>query len=216
MFRDIVSKLSGSQITTIVLALILVPGAVGAAVTFQPVTIVEPATGKQSYIDSGRKLHVYDPIAGYRNNPANIVTIPISNSGSKCEMSRQYVVPVGKALIITAISGFENANDSSSGPVGFLVYDGANCSGSLVAAHVSSASTGARYAPVNVDLGVGIAVKAGKTVSLTSFSNFGVTFLHGYLAPASAVPAATTAEAVSEPASISAVEAAAKLKGYLK
>jgi hypothetical protein len=216
MLRELLSKLSGGQITTIILTLILVPGAVGAAVTFQPVAIVEPASGRQSYIDIGRKLYVYDPIAGYRNNPANIVTIPISNSGSKCETSRQYVVPAGKALIITAISGFENANDSTSGSIGFLVHDGANCTGSLVAAHVSSAANGARYAPVNVDLGVGIAVKAGKTVSLTSFSNFGVTFLHGYLTPASAVPAAMTAEAANEPASISAAEATAKLRQYGK
>jgi hypothetical protein len=216
MFRDIVNKLSGGQITAIILALILIPGAVGAAVTFQSVTIVDPASGRQSYIDSGRKLYVYDPVAGYRNNPANMVTIPMDNGGSACETSRQYVVPAGKALIITAISGFEAPGASSSSYSGFLVYDGAGCSGSLVAAHVSSTSNEVTNVAVNVDLGVGIAVKAGKTVSLLSISNFGFTFLHGYLLPASAVPAAATAEAAIDPRPISAAEAAAKLKRYVK
>lgn len=212
MVREVLSKLTGWQITSIAWALILVPGAVTAAVTFQPVAIVDPTTGKQATVDSGQRLRVFDPVAGYRNSPASFVSIKVSNVGTQCETSWQYIVPSGKALVITAISGYESQTSPSVNASGYFVYDGANCVGQLLTAHYSFVSSGSPRAPVAVDLGVGIVVQAGKTVAVRSDNNFGYTFLHGYLIPASAVPATPSAEVVREPKAITAAEVAAKSK----
>lgn len=212
MLRELVNKFSGRQLTAIILAAILVPGAVGAAVTFQSVAIVDPFTRKQAWVDSSRRLSVFDPIAGYRNNPLNMVEIYVSNNISRCETRFQYKVPAGKALIITAISGYEQYYNLSY--AGITVYDEANCQGAVLTSHFSPVSNSSLYAPIAIDLGVGILVKPGKTVSVASTSNVGLTFLHGYLVPAAAAPAAGLAETESEPTPITADEFAAKLKRY--
>lgn len=186
MVRELLSKLSGNQITMIILTLILVPGAVGAAVTFQPAVIVDPSTGRQSYVDNGRRLYVFDPIAGYRNNPANIFFIGLRNTGNACDGS--FTVPAGKALVLTSITGHEYYNNQLSS--GFTIIDGAACSGYILTTHQSSVSVTTPSAPVAVNFGSGIVVKAGRTVSISSHFNRGYTFLHGYLIPAGAAPAA--------------------------
>jgi hypothetical protein len=191
MLREIVNKLSGAQITMIILALILVPGAVGAAVTYQPVAIVDPTSGRPSYIDSGRRLYVYDPVAGYRNNPANIVEINFRNNGTRCE-GDAYTVPSGKALILTNITGYARYDDLQYAE--FLVIAGGNCSGLVLTSHRSSVSPTSPAAPVALDMGGGIIVQPGRTISLYSYHDRGFTSLHGYLAPASAVPAASSAQ----------------------
>ena len=125
MLRELSNKLSSGQITLIILAMIFVPGTVTAAVVFQPVAIVDPSSGKQSYVDNSRRLSVFDPVAGHRNNPANYVRIAISNNGSQCEVNQQYVIPTGKSLILTAISGYSymygsttsRATICSTGPI---------------------------------------------------------------------------------------------------
>jgi hypothetical protein len=190
MFRDLVSRLSGGEITMIILALILIPGAVGAAVAFQPIAIVDPSTGRSSYIDSGRKLYVYDPIAGYRNNPANVVHVSMRHFGTTCDGS--YTIPVGKALIITSISGYEHQYNNQLRS-GVTLIDGLRCSGLVLADHMSSVSVAAPAAPVAMDFGAGILVKPGRAVSFTSYYNIGTTYMHGYLVPAAAVPAAASA-----------------------
>ena len=211
MLREILGKFTGGQLTAIILAAILVPGAVGAAVTFQPVTIVDPNTGSKSYVDPGRKLWVYDPFAGFRNNPANFVEVFVSNLGDSCETFYDYTIPSGKALVITAISGIEDQYGTST-YAGFYVYDAPDCSGKLVAMHASSVTSSLPSAPVTVDYGSGIVVKAGKTLSVFSKHNLGYTFLHGYLVPATAVPAVPSAEAMYEPKPITAADVAAKSK----
>jgi hypothetical protein len=191
MFRDLVSKLSGGQITTIILALILVPGAVGAAVTFQPIAIVDPTSGRPSYIDPGRKLYVHDPIAGYRNNPANVVHVSMRHFGTTCDGS--YTIPAGKALIITSISGYEQQYNNMLRS-GVTLIDGARCSGLVLADHMSSVSVAAPAAPVAMKFGAGILVRPGRTVSFTSYYNIGTTYMHGYLVPAAAVAATASAQ----------------------
>jgi hypothetical protein len=194
MFRDLVSKLSGGQITTIILALILIPGAVGAAVTFQPIAIVDPSTGRSSYIEPGRKLYVYDPIAGYRNNPANVVHVSMRHFGTTCDGS--YTIPAGKALIITSISGYEHQYNNQLRS-GVTLIDGLRCSGLVLADHMSSVSVAAPAAPVAMNFGAGILVRPGRAVSFTSYYNIGTTYMHGYLVPAAAVPAAAVPAAAS-------------------
>ena len=210
MLREISNKLSGGQITLIILAAILVPGTVTAAVVFQPVAIVDPSTGKQSYVDNGRKLWTFDPVAGYRNSPANFVRISISNNGNQCEASQQYVIPAGKSLILTAITGYAYLY-SNNASAGYHLFDGANCTSSAMTSYVASVSSAAPAVPLAIDLGTGIVVAAGKTLSVKSVSNAGYTYLHGYLVPAAAVPATASADGEAQPPRVAATEVAAKM-----
>ena len=209
MLREISNRLSGGQITLIILAAILVPGTVTAAVVFQPVAIVDPTSGKQSYVDNGRKLWVYDPIAGYRNNPATYVRIAISSNGSQCETNQQYVIPAGKSLILTAITGYLFLYGNSNF-AGYHLLDGAGCTSSSITSNIASVSSASPAVPVAVDLGTGIVVAAGKTLSLRSVANQGPTYLHGYLVPAGAFPAMASAEGEAQVPRIEATEVAAK------
>ena len=153
---------------------------------------------------------LFRSIAGYRNNPANIVEIVVSNLGTQCESAQQYIVPAGKALVLTAVSGYAIA--TASGPSGYFVYDGAACGGSLITAYVASASSTSLASPVAVEFGAGLVVKPGKTLAVYSSNNTGYTFLHGYLVPAGAVPAVASADASAEPTPITAAAVAAKMK----
>ena len=210
MLKEISKKLSGGQITLITMTMILAPVTVTAAVTFQPVAIVDPSTGKQSFVDNARRLWVFDPVAGYRNSPANLVRITVSNGGSQCETAYQYVVPAGKALILTAITGHSTVSSGSYNFAGYYVMDGANCTGALLTTHVASGTLTNGLTPVTVDLGAGIAVAAGKTVSVLSQNNGGLTFLHGYLVPSSVVPAMAMADGEKPPREVTAAEVGAK------
>lgn len=213
MLREIVNRLSGAQITMITLAAILVPGAVSAAVAFQPVVILDATTGIKAAVDNGNKLRVFDPIAGYRNNPANIVEIVVSNSGNGiCETSYQYAVPAGKALVVTAITGMIVQSSTTRNFSAFSVFDGAHCSGHLIAASSASVNSSAPRAPVSQEFGVGLLLKAGKTLSVLSNNNSGYTFIHGYLVPSAAAPVATGADAASEPRPVSAADVDQKMK----
>lgn len=210
MFGKILDKLSGSHITAIAITAMVVPGAAVAAVAYQAVAIVDPNTGSRSYVDSGRRLSVYDPIAGYGNAPWNKVEIKISNSGNLCETNYEYKVPTGRALIITAVSGYETQYSTSVNFSGYHLYDNTGCSGNFLSAHISPVTSSSQRVPLAVELGSGVVVRPGKTVSVYSVNNYGFTFLHGYLVPASSIPAAAAAGAAGEPRSISAAEVAAK------
>ena len=211
MFKDLINKFSGAQLTMIILAAIFVPGAVTAAVTFTPVTIVDPITGTMSAVDAARRVLVFDPIAGYRNNPANIVEISLINNGSQCETAHQYVVPAGKALVLTAVSGHSVLNLSNFSS-GYFVYDGAGCLGNLITTNVTTPGAINSASPFAVEFGAGLVVKSGRTLSVFSTHNTGFMFLHGYLVPAGAVPAVASADASAEPTPITAADVAAKLK----
>lgn len=206
MLRELLSKFSGGQLTWLATIAILVPGTVGAAVAYQPVSIVDPSSGAKAYVDAYRRVSVYDPIAGYQNNPVNFVEIAVSN-GNKCDTGYQYAVPAGKALVITAISGYK-FRGSFDGLSQFYVYDGPGCTGKVLTNHSSQLTQTDLTSSFNIVLGTGIPVKAGKTVSVLSINNLGYVFLHGYLVPAGAVPAGPAA---GEPKGISAAEVNAKL-----
>ena len=75
--------------------------------------------------------------------------------------------------------------------------------------NLASVSSASPAVPVAVDLGTGIVVAAGKTLSLKSVANHGNTYLHGYLVPATAVPA--MADVDTQAPRITAAEVAAKM-----
>jgi hypothetical protein len=211
MLSELLNKLSGSQITLIILAMIFVPGTVVAAVSFQPVAIVDPVTGKQSLVDSSRRLAVYDSITALRNHPANLVRITVSNNGSQCEAAQQYTIPNGKAFVLTSITGYMWCTDCSWTYTGFVVSDAANCVGYMLEPRFASISVASPVTPVAVDFGSGVPVAAGKTISVRSLNNSGYTVLHGYLVPASVVPAMASAGSETNPTPVTAAQALAKM-----
>ncbi len=88
--RKLFGLFSGAQLTCMVCAAIVTPGAV-YAVTFTSVVITDPGTGKQAAVDSGRRLYTYDPVAGLANNPVNLVQI--SGETNSLNLSTIYTVP---------------------------------------------------------------------------------------------------------------------------
>jgi hypothetical protein len=189
MTTKLLDKLSGTHLTIIACAAILTPGALYGAVTYSNVALINPSTGTSAYVDGGGSLFVVDPYAYYRNFPGNQVDIYVGNDGMTCEAAEQYAVPAGKALILTALSGNEYQSSTSYNYAGVYVYSGPNCTGHILTSHVSSVSQTGPDAPVSVDYGVGIPVPAGATISVFSSNNAGLTFLHGYLVPASTIKA---------------------------
>ena len=97
--RKLFGVLSGAQVTILCGFAIISPGAV-YAVTYTSVLITDPLTGKQGLVDAARRFYVYNPIAGYANNPLNLVEIsgPVMSYGAATIF---YTVPVGKELILT-------------------------------------------------------------------------------------------------------------------
>lgn len=197
MLRRFLESFTATHATILAVVAMLGSGAAIAAVAFQPVAIVNTSTGKAAVVDSGGRLYVYDPIAGYRNEPKNQVNFTVSNNGTRCEKSSTYTVPSGKALILTTITGYTYIADSNPFS-GFYVYEKASCSGVVRASFLNSGnSTSARTAPVQVEFGSGLVFKSGSVVSLVSNNNFGYTHFTGYLIPSSAAPSTVSRAAAS-------------------
>src|SRR4051794_9623786 len=185
--RRVLGLFTGTHITVMVCAALLAPGAVYAIAT-TAVAITDPVSGHQAAVDAGRRVYTLDAIAYYKNNPANQRDIYISNTGNVCENAYQYTIPAGSGFIITAMSGLEYKYSDANNYSGIFVNSAPNCTGTSITSHVSSVSTTAAIAPIVAEYGVGIPVPAGSTISVFSINNFGYTYIHGYLVPASAVP----------------------------
>ena len=59
--RKLFGLFSGAQVTLMVCAAILAPGAVYATTALSGVVITEPASGRQSFIDTARRLPLTTP-----------------------------------------------------------------------------------------------------------------------------------------------------------
>ena len=97
--RRLFGIFSGAQITFMVCAAIITPGAV-YAVTGTSVFITDPTSGKQAEVASGR-LYTYDPITAYANNPANLVVL--AGSCKPNTVTKIFTVPAGKVIILKAL-----------------------------------------------------------------------------------------------------------------
>ena len=198
VFPDFFRGFTASQKTIILVAAIITPGALYGAVTFQAVSIVDPNTGANSFVDIARRLYVYDPIAGYANNPANFVRIS-GNANGDGNFHSIYTVPGGKALILKSVTmSYYNGVAGNDNYIYF--YDSANIGNSYVAGmddvNLAGNST--------VTLGNGWFLHSGDIIKYQSFngnvspgaSQMATVFsLEGYLAPSGAVPAVASFEA---------------------
>lgn len=185
--RKLFGVLSGTQLTILVALAITTPGAVYAIAT-TAVAVTDPLSGKQAAVDAGRRLYVYDPIAGYANNPLDL--LEISGLWGSVSSSIIYTVPAGKALILKTINmsyyGGVSGNDNYAyvaGPNGFIGgFDDTNPDG----AHVTN-------------LGSGYYLHSGDTISVSASNGANTNFIteysiEGYLVPSAAVPALGTPE----------------------
>jgi hypothetical protein len=193
MERRLFGLFTGWQLTILGCVALLAPGALYATVTFSPVALVDPTTGAKSLVDSGRRLYVYDPIAGYRNLPSDLVNIQFIAVGGSNSVScvSAYTIPAGKALVVTSVNGVLT-NLNGEGPDSFYIDTVSTCpSPDLIG--FDQNTTGAT--PFALDLGLGATAPAGAGLYIFTFNATATGFIRGYLVPANSVPAANTAEA---------------------
>lgn len=193
MLRSLLDKLSGIHITILALAALFVPGALGAAVISQAVSIVDPDTGSKASLDASRRLLVYDPIAGFANHPANIVNIV---KWSQADNTNQllYKPPAGKALVIKSVQLSYYANAVNNDIALFL----GNSSGRTMAtyfAHDVSGTISKVFEPGSV-------LRDGQQLTMRFGSAdrrpFGWLFVQGFLVPDSGMPATASLEATQQ------------------
>jgi hypothetical protein len=195
--REFFNKLSGTQITIILLALAVSgPGTLGAAVVYQAVALVDPTTGAKAKIDSAKSLHVADPFVDYAFNPANFVTIAVAlpcNKASSTNPMTIYSPPSGKALLIKSsqMHAFDNAfgNTIVVGAAtkisnkALIFFTTSNMTDSLSTVYASP-----------------LVVKAPDSIATTCATKDTTTLkipvlqIQGYLVPATTVPATASVE----------------------
>ena len=176
--RKLFGLFSGAQVALMVCAAIVTPGAV-YAVAFTSVVITDPSTGKEAIVDAYRRLYTYDPIAGYANNPANLVVL--AGSCAPNSTKNIFTVPTGKALILKSMhmaytdgtANFHNAAYFIDNNTGIYLAQFVD----LNAAATFQADFGSGF---YIHTGDGFSCQATVTASFTTY---------GYYVPASAVPA---------------------------
>ena len=175
--RKLFGLFSGAQVTLLLCAAILAPGAVYATTALTSVVITEPASGRQSWIDGSRRLYTYDPVAGYANNPNNIVNI---TAFPKPRTSVSiYTVPTGKALIIKSVTITYN-----QGTAGYDNYCEISVIHTLIRMDDNNESDVRSF---NYESGIVVGSNQGLWAYATPDSGI---FVQGYLVPSTAVPAA--------------------------
>jgi hypothetical protein len=174
---------------------------VWAVDTFSNVAIEDPVSGVKAGVDPTNRLKVGDgagpmtidgSVTATQTQPASFVRIFVF-SGSTC--SNAYTIPSGKALIIKSMQTFMHSVGAAGDDVETLVYNTADCSGLFVAAAISDGL----HKTVSENFEPGIAIPAGRVVSVLGSHNAGSLFLYGYLVPASSVPAGAAAPSDAAP-----------------
>lgn len=189
--RKLFGIFSGAQITAIVIAGIVTPGAVYAVAT-SAVTITDPATGHQSAVDASRRLYVYDPVAGLQNSPLNDKRVSgYCDSGTANPAS--YAPPSGYALIVKS-ADFTFWNGTSGADNYVYLSSTAGWIAGLDSPNTADFK--------NSDLGNGYYVRPGESITFSCVatagfdSNFSV---EGYLVPSNAVPPSVAGKSAVRP-----------------
>jgi hypothetical protein len=190
MDRKLFGLFTGTHLTIAFAIAVLAPSALYATVSYTAVGIVNPNTGTLGYVDASGSLHTSDEYAYYRNNPLNYVQIQLS-TGAGCSTAG-YTIPAGKALIITSIKGdYENAGGTDTF-VGFYLYTGAGCTGTMFDTQFEPiAAVAEATASKNYEYGNGIPVPGGSTLTIDNYNDDGYTWVQGFLVPANLVSASS-------------------------
>ena len=176
--RRLFGLFSGAQVTAMVCAALIAPGVVYAA-SYTYVVLTDPVTGHQALVDPTRRLSVYDPIAGYSNDPANLVVL--AGNCTPNATKNIFTVPAGKALILKTLhmayadgtANFKNYVyfiDNNSGIYISQFYD-------LTAVQTFQSDFGSGF---YIHAGDGFSCQSSVTASFTTY---------GYYVPSTAVPA---------------------------
>lgn len=192
--RALLDKLSRTQLRILATAALLAPGALGAAVVFQPVAIVDPNSGLTSVVDLARRLYVHDPVAGYANNPINFVNISRSTVSNN-EPVAIYAPPAGKALVIKSIQ-FSYYYNNADNTVFMFLADQLGTTLMNFEGQQNSETINNVYEP-------GIILKNNQILTVrfgsdNSAPRYGFLTIQGHLIPAGAVPAAASLEATQQ------------------
>lgn len=193
--KSLLDKLSGTHITILALAAMSVPSALGAAVVYQAVGIVDPTTGTKALVDAGRRLYVHDPIAGFANNPYNTVNL-VHSVSSDGKTTAVYTPPAGKALIIKSVQ-FNYYNNSLLDEIYLSLNNPYGNSLAMIRAHDKAGSLSSVYEP-------GIVLRSGQQLSSIfgtsnpSVTKYALLYVQGYLIPANSLPAPSSAEAAEQ------------------
>jgi hypothetical protein len=183
---------TGRQLTTmfitLMIAIVVAIPATAFAVTFTNVAITDPGGVNRAKVSTGGALSVSGTATVA--TPSNLVRI--SGLGILGLCSSLYTVPAGKALILT--SGSIHAHSSAPNDqahVGIYLTSPDNPCFDPITEAFGDATT--NWVTTPVDYGSGLALPTGTQLAVAGAAGNGVVELHGYLVPASAVPAAATA-----------------------
>jgi hypothetical protein len=188
---------SGRQLTTMVVALILVlgvPGTVWAVDTFSNVAIEDPVTGVKASVDSSKRLKVGDgssamTVDGTTTGPeaaANTLfrsaTFPTS-SGNCTPIATP---PANKALIIKSVAlNTYSVTSPGSGRTGVFYLGTDGCE--VIVFDINPPGVGL----INQPFEPGLGVPAGKRLWVSTNNISAEVYTFGYSVPASAVPASS-------------------------
>ena len=168
---------SGAQVTVMVCAALVTPGALYAA-SYTYVVLTDPITGHGALVDPSRRLSVYDPIAGYSNDPANLVVL--AGICAPNATKNIFTVPTGKALILkTMHMGYF---DGTANFKNYVIFIDNN-----TGIYMSQFYDLSAVQTFQVDFGSGFYIHAGDGFSCQSSVTANFT-TYGYYVPAAAVP----------------------------
>ena len=186
MFKKLSETFTATHLVAMFGIAVLAPGAV-YAVTESNVVITDAKSGATASVGVSHNLNVYDPIAGYANNPANYVKI---TGDAMIGNNIVYTVPAGKALIVKAVN-FTYYNGTSGSDNYLYVQDGAT----FIAGFDDPNAVGTH----NADLGNGFFVTDSlSTVASDTPSSDIIFSIEGYLVPSTAVPQANSEAAAQQ------------------
>ena len=179
MLRKLSETFTATHLVALVGIAVLAPTTVFAVNSVTNIAITDAKSGDTATVGVSHNLNVYDPIAGYANNPLNYVRISSGCSNGAGELS--YAPPSGKALIIKSAdySYFSGTNGGDN-----YIYLETN-SESYISGLESVDAVGSKSA----NFGNGVYLRNGESLeTFCSSAGFFHIAIAGYLVPSTAVP----------------------------
>jgi hypothetical protein len=163
------------------------------AVSFTNVAITDPGGVNRAKVSAGGALSTTVTGTASPAAPANLVRL-YAYAVDQCHQA--YVVPAGKALILTAATIFVRPSASAQvGEVDLVRGTAGSCAETVGIGLTDPNQSNLGYATSQIDFGAGLAIKAGSTLSTAASNGDGLLMVRGYLVPASQVPASATQSA---------------------
>ena len=191
MLRRLTETFTATHLVALFAIAVAAPSALYAVTTFTNVAVTDSGTGATAYVDAGRKVWTYDPIANYTRNPAYAVNI-VDFANSSGSTHSIYTVPSGKVLLIRSVSWSDFQNTEGSNSYYYLSDAGGAFLYNTEGLHAVN-DFSATFDP-------GLIVRAGALMGqyYGSSAASARVYIQGYLIPAAAVPAPATSAAAEQ------------------